>query len=265
MMSLDRAEPRSVSDSLLAVRSDQRPWYDAAFERGYLELYPHRDLAAARVEVAGLLERGLGAAGGRVLDLGCGFGRHLQALRERGLEAFGLDRSLELLACAAPGLAGRLARGDFRALPFRARSFGSVLSLFSSFGYFDDAGNARVLSEITRVLAPDGLTVLDLMNPARVRATLVPETCTRREGLELLEKRALASGGTRVVKDVLVRAADGSERRWREDVRLYESEELERLLAASGLRLLRTEGDFDGRAFEPGSARQIIWARRTSA
>jgi len=241
---------------------DQRPWYDAAFEAGYLELYPHRDLAAARAEVAGLVARGVG---GPVLDLGCGSGRHLLALRERGLDAVGLDRSRALLERAPACLAGRLARGDFRALPLRARSFRSVLSLFSSFGYFDDAGNARVLSEIARVLAPDGLTVLDLMNPERVRATLVPETCTRRSGIELFEERALESGGKRVVKNVLVRAADGSERRWREDVRLYESGELAELLPAAGLSLLRIEGDFDGRSFESGSARQIVWARRTSA
>jgi SAM-dependent methyltransferase len=265
MVSVDRAEPRSVSDSLVRPMSDQRPWFDAAFERGYLELYPHRDLAAARREVAGLVTRGLAAGGGAVLDLGCGFGRHVQALRERGLDAFGVDRSRDLLAHAGPALAGRLARGDFRALPFRSRSFRCVLSLFSSFGYLDDAGNARVLSEIARVLAPDGQVVLDLMNPGRVRATLVPETVRRREGLELCERRALASGGARVVKDVLVRAADGSERRWREDVRLYGQEELARMLSESGLLLLRTEGDFDGRAFEPGSARQIVWARRPGA
>ncbi len=238
---------------------DQRPWYDAAFEGGYLELYPHRDLAAARVEVAGLVERGIG---GRVLDLGCGFGRHLLALRERGLDAFGLDRSRALLQRAVPELAGRLARGDFRALPFGSGAFQSVLMLFSSFGYFDDAGNERVLREIARVLAPSGLVVLDLMNPARVRAALVPESRTRRGGLEIHEQRRLESGGTRVVKDVSLRAADQSEHRWREDVRLYEPEEVALLLARSGLWHLRTEGDFDGRVFDSGSARQIVWARR---
>lgn len=241
---------------------DQRPWYDAAFEAGYLELYPHRDLLAARAEVAGLVERGVG---GRVLDLGCGSGRHLLALRERGLAALGLDRSLALLMRAAPELAGCLARGDFRALPFRAGSFRTVLMLFSSFGYFDDAGNARVLSEVARVLTPGGLVVLDLMNPARVRAKLVPESHTRRGGLEILERRRLTHGGARVVKDVSLRAADGGERCWHEDVRLYDAGELAELLPAAGLELLRSEGDFDGRPFEPGSARQIVWARRASA
>lgn len=234
------------------------PWYDTAFEGGYLEVYPHRDLAAARAEIAGLAARGLR---GRVLDLGCGFGRHLAALRERGLEAVGLDRSLELLRRAPPALRGRLVRGDFRALPYRAGAFDAVLMLFSSFGYFDDAENGRVLGELARVLAPDGLAVLDLMNAARVRATLVPESRTRRGALEIHERRRLEHDGTRVVKEVSVRSADGGERRWREDVRLYEPGELEPQLARAGLALLRREGDFDGRAFASDAPRQLLWVR----
>lgn len=242
--------------------SDQRPWYDAAFEGGYLELYPHRDLPAARAEIAGLVMRGVG---GRVLDLGCGFGRHLLALRERGLDAFGLDRSRALLQQAAPELAGRLARGDFRALPFGPGVFQSVLMLFSSFGYFDDAENERVLAEIVRVLAPSGLVVLDLMNPARVRAMLVPESHIRRGGFEIHERRRLERGGTRVVKAVRLSAADHGERTWREDVRLYEPAELAPLLAAAGLRLERSEGDFDGRALTADAPRQIVWARKAGS
>ena len=242
-----------------------RPWFDEAFLGDYLAVYPHRDVAAARAEVSGLAARELGAlrgragAAGRVLDLGCGFGRHLLALREQGFAAFGLDRSLELLRLADGALRGRTARGDFRALPFRSKSFGALLMLFSSFGYFEDAENERVLAEVARVLAPGGLAVLDLMNPARVRATLVPESSTRRGGLEIHERRALV--GKRVVKDVELRPADGRGRGWREDVRLYEPAELDGLLARAGLGHLRSEGDFGGAPLDAESPRQLVWAR----
>lgn len=247
----------------MSVRADPEPWYDAAFEADYLALYPHRDLAAARFEVGGLLERGLR---GVVLDLGCGFGRHLLALRERGLPAIGLDRSPALLAhgreLAHGVLRGALVRGDFRALPFRERAFGGVVMLFSSFGYFEDDGNARVLAECARVLEPGGSLVLDLMNPARVRATLVPESSSERDGLVLRERRSLARDARRVRKDVTLTRADGSERVWREDVRLYEPAEIAAQLASAGLELLRTEGDFDGAPFGPETPRQLVWARR---
>jgi SAM-dependent methyltransferase len=237
-------------------------WFDTAFGRDYLAVYPHRDAASARREVAGLVARGVGATGGRVLDLGCGFGRHLAALREHGIDAWGLDRSLALLQHADPALRGRFARGDFRALPFQPGIFGAVLMLFSSFGYFGDAENAHVLDEIARVLVPNGLAVLDLMNPVRVRATLVPESRLERGALAIHERRTLEHGGTRVVKDVRLASAEG-ERGWREDVRLYAPDELDALLGTAGLRRLRTEGDFDGRPFAAGSPeppRQIVWA-----
>ncbi len=243
--------------------SDARPWYESAFEQGYLELYPHRDLSAARAEVAGLLARGVR---GRALDLGCGFGRHLLALRERGVDAWGLDRSRQLLtraaALAGGALRGRILRGDFRALPLRERSFDAVLMLFSSFGYFDDRENAQVVGEVARVLRPSGVAVFDLMNPERVRGRLVAESRTRRGALEVVETRRLERGATRIVKEVCLRERGGRERRWREDVRLYERPELEALLAASSLALLRVEGDFDGSASAADAPRQIVWARR---
>jgi hypothetical protein len=102
--------------------------------------------------------------------------------------------------------------------------------------------------------------VLDLMNPARLRAALVPESRSTRGGLEILERRRLERG-QRVVKEVTVREPGGRERSWREDVRLYEPHELDELLAPARLERLRVEGDFDGRPFGPESPRQIVWAR----
>ena len=111
------------------------------------------------------------------------------------------------------------------------------------------------------MLAPEGLALLDLMNPARVRSTLVPSRA-RGAGVRLHERRRLERGGSRVVKrEVSVRAPDGRERSWHEDVRLYEPQELAALLTRAGFALERTEGDFDGRPFDSGSARQIVWAR----
>jgi SAM-dependent methyltransferase len=240
------------------------PWFARAFRASYLELYPHRDLAAARLEVAALVARGLA---GRGVDLGCGFGRHVLAMLERGIDARGLDLSAELLAHAArleggAHLAGRLLRGDLRALPFRARSLGFVTLFFSSFGYFDDAANARVAGEIGRVLAPGGLAFLDLMNPAHVRAELVPFTRSQRAGRVLEERRVLTDGGRRVRKDVRVVEPDGAELSWYEDVRLYEPAELAPLLLRAGLRVERLEGGFDGRGPGCDAPRLLVWARR---
>jgi SAM-dependent methyltransferase len=247
------------------VAAAQRPWYEEAFGADYRRVYPHRDLEGARGEVSFLLERGVR---GRTLDLCCGFGRHSLLLREAGVEAFGLDLSAELLAAATelPGwerhLDGRLVRADMTRIPFADRAFDSVVNLFSSFGYLGAEGDARVLDEVARVLRPGGLALLDLMNAERVRATLVPASQRSGPGFELREERHLADGGRRVVKQVDLRLDSGERRRWREDVRLYEPDELERMLAVAGLDPGPAWGDFDGGRAAPDAPRRIVSARR---
>ena len=234
------------------------PWFVEAFRADYVDVYPHRDDESARREAAYLVERGLQ---GLVLDLCCGFGRHCLALREQGVHAFGIDLSRDLLR-RARDLSGRILCGDARAIPFAAGRLDGVVSLFSSFGYFGEEGDRRVLSEVARVLRPGGFLVLDLMNPARVRASLVPRTEVKRGEVRIEERRSIAEDGKRVVKDVHVRAADGSSRNWREDVRLYEVSDLPPILSSAGLDLLDVHGDFDGSVLSPTSPRQILWVRR---
>jgi SAM-dependent methyltransferase len=247
--------------------TEERPWFEEAFAKGYLAVYPHRSLEAARIEVAGLLRGGLG---GRVLDLGCGFGRHAVAMLEAGLDAVGLDLSSDLLDLApstegGEALAERLLRGDMRELPFAAGAFDSVTMLFSSFGYFDDSGNARVLDEVARVLRQGGTAVFDLMNAERIRATLVPESRTERNGHLLHERRRLEEWGRRVTKEVVLRDPDGVEQRWREDVRMYGPVEFGALLAPRGLEVRRIDGDFDGTEATADSPRRIVWAERRAS
>lgn len=240
----------------------ETPWFEAAFRADYLAVYAHRDQASAAREVAFLIEQGLS---GRVLDLCCGQGRHLIAMRSAGLDAHGLDLSHELLV-RSPGLEGgatvqgRIVRGDQRALPFASESHDAVALLFSSFGYHDDAGDLGVLREVRRILRPGGRVFLDLMNPPRIRTTLVPESRRERQGLVLEESRSLSEDGRRVRKRVTMRDPEGGERSWMEDVRLYEPGELDAALRAAGLATRARFGDFEGAAFDAAAARQLVVA-----
>jgi SAM-dependent methyltransferase len=238
------------------------PWFVEAFRSAYLEVYPHRDLEEARREARHLVELGVR---GRVLDLCCGFGRHCAALRELGLEAFGLDLSRELLGRArvrTGGLEGRLLCGDARAIPLSDGCLDSVVSLFSSFGYFGEAGDRSLLHEVWRVLRPGGILVLDLMNPPHVRSTLVPRSMTERGGIAIEERRALVDENRSVQKEVLLRTREGTTTSWREDVRMYEASELVPWFAEADLDLHASHGDFAGSELSAASPRQVLIARR---
>lgn len=245
------------------------PWYVEAFRSDYRDVYAHRNLDAAREEIRWLTEYVLSGAAGPILDDCCGFGRHTLALIEAGFDVFGIDLSHDLLASSgtlAGGtrrLAGRLAQADMRSLPFADGAFAGLVNLFTSFGYLGTEGDHDALSEMARVLRPGAVLVMDLMNPARIRAGLRPSSREVRDGIVLEATRSLADGGRRVVKEVRLTLASGELRSWREDVRMYEPEELDTLFEDHGLSITGRIGSFAGEPFEPGSSeRQIVLARR---
>ena len=86
---------------------------------------------------------------------------------------------------------------------------------------------------------------------------------TERNGCVLHERRALTDSGRRVRKDVTLAGPNGEERRWHEDVRLFDLGDIEALLGRHGLRVLRSEGDFDGSATAPDAPRLIVWGERS--
>ncbi len=240
------------------------PWFETAFRAEYLEVYAHRDQASARAEVGFLLDQGLS---GKVLDLCCGQGRHLIAMRDEGLEAFGIDLSQELLmrAGALDGgqkTVGSLARADQRMLPLRDESFDGATLLFSSFGYHDDCGDAAVMEELRRVLIPQGLLVLDLMNPDLIRAGLVPHSVREEQGLRLEETRSLSEDRRRVRKRVRLSRTGSEPLVWEEDVRLYDPADLDALLEDHGFVVERRWGAFGAQVFNAQAPRQLVFARK---
>ncbi|PZR16156.1 MAG: class I SAM-dependent methyltransferase [Archangium gephyra] len=85
--------------------------------------------------------------GGRLLDVGCGHGRHLSCLG-----GFGVDRDpLSLTEARHHGL---VARADFSALPFRSAVFDGGWCWYNSLGTLEDADVPRVLAECARVMKP---------------------------------------------------------------------------------------------------------------
>lgn len=235
------------------------PWFERAFGPEYLLLYAHRSAEEGAAQVQNLLHAGLLERRSPVLDLGCGAGRHLHAMRAAGLGAWGLDLSMALLARGS--LVGAAVRGDMRRLPWRSGAFACVTSLFTSFGYFEDAENLAVLREVRRVLRPGGALLLDHINPGPTLAKLVPQSRETLGEAVVTSRRRHDALGRRVVKDVEL-TRNGSVQRWQESVRLYEPEELDRLLQSAGLEVERRCADFAGSVFDPQeSPRQLVKAR----
>jgi SAM-dependent methyltransferase len=113
------------------------------------------------------------SAGGRLLDIGCGWGRWCVAAARKGFAPIGLDPSLESVE-AAVRVADQLevdaqfVVGDGRHLPFAAETFDAVFS-YSVLQHFGEEDVRLVLDEVRRVLKPNGTAVVEMPNKYGLR------------------------------------------------------------------------------------------------
>ena len=111
-------------------------------------------------EVAFLVDELALRAGDRLLDVGCGPGRHAHAFAARDVEVVGVDIAQRFIdvavSQAAEGEPARFVRMDARELPFD-REFDAVISLCQgAFGLVGPGDDERVLAGIARALKPGG-------------------------------------------------------------------------------------------------------------
>jgi ubiquinone/menaquinone biosynthesis C-methylase UbiE len=111
--------------------------------------------------------------GSRVLDLGCGWGRILKPVMDRGAHAIGLDISEEMLALSDKhlrknGYTPHLVRGDGTRLPFRDNTFDMVYS-FLVLQHLSKENGRDIFNEVKRILKSSGVAYI------RVPGRFAPE------------------------------------------------------------------------------------------
>jgi 2-polyprenyl-3-methyl-5-hydroxy-6-metoxy-1,4-benzoquinol methylase len=244
------------------------PWYDELFDERYLMFYEEALEAGASSDEIDFIDRALGLApGGRVLDLGCGFGRHAIPLAHRGYRVTGVDLSQTLLDAAQKigrelGVEVTWLRRDMRDLS-ELGPFDACVCLYTVFGYFSDAENAQVLAQIREQLRPSAPLLLHVDNPL-VIVPRVPEERwseasrgVRRESHDydaltgrLVSKRAILLGEGRRLELPT------------SEVRLYAPHEVASLLRAAGFEIEQLHGGLQGEAFQWKRSPMQAWVAR---
>lgn len=96
----------------------------------------------------------------KVLDIGCGKGRHALLFAQNGFEVSAIDISASaveetLQALSAYSAVCHVSRADMRDLPFDDGTFDAVFS-YLTINHSDTAGVRKIVNEMHRVLKPGG-------------------------------------------------------------------------------------------------------------
>ncbi|APR83244.1 Methyltransferase [Minicystis rosea] len=213
------------------------------------------------------LERTLALTpGARIVDLGCGHGRHANELARRGHQVLGVDLVMGFLERAREearreGLSVEYALGDVRGLGVM-ESFDHAIALFDAFGFLDDEGNAAWLRAAAQALVPGGSLLLDLRNRDWIVRNILPVTVLDK-GDDLMIDRHAFDTTTGRLADRRTYVRNGRARTVTFSIRLYALTEITALLRDAGLTVERTWGGWDGAPISMAKNRMLVLARKT--
>lgn len=114
-----------------------------------------------------LERRAIQYVSGRVLDIGCGAGRHSLYLQQQGFDVTGIDASPgAVTVCKSRGLKKVLVRPINDVGKFKAGAFDTVLMFGNNFGLFGTPQRAKqLLEKLYRITSADARIIAGSLNP----------------------------------------------------------------------------------------------------
>ncbi len=262
-------------------KTNKEEWWQNFFNEDYIKTYI--DITSPKLtaqQVSFLINKLKLTAKKKILDLGCGYGRHTLELSKRGFKVTGFDYSKTLLAIATreaekEGVTIKYIKGDMRQLHFK-NAFDIIICMFTTFGFFLTHQEHEIaLQKINQALKPGGKFLLDINNPGHSLESIIKNgRLNKKKGIVTHRKVCKLSNGLKVFitqEFNLETMRWKLTRKWREgkqykaytwDIYLFTLPEIKFLLEKSKFSIEQVWGNFDGSGFNFNSRRLIILAKK---
>ena len=197
----------------------------------------------------------------KILDIACGYGRHANRLALYGHEVVGVDLSEKFLKMAKEdaeklNVKVNYILGDIREINFD-EEFDAVISMFTSFGYYEDEDNLKILKNVAKSLKRGGKFLLDLSNRDFILRNFLPYVVIEKDGNYMIDFNIVDITEGRIYnKRVVIR--DGIKKEKPFFIRLYTPTEIKLLLEFVGLKVLKFYGGYDSSPLSIYSRRMIV-------
>lgn len=238
----------------------------------YPFLFPEDSFRLAQTEVDRVLAL-IDFKGKTVLDLACGPGRHSILLAKKGFQVTGVDSSAHLLEKAKERASKEdvdveFIQADMRDFK-RPGAYDLALSMFTSFGYFDDLeDDMKVLQNIYDSLTPGGTLLMDLYSKEVLAKNFEPMGAAgplgqfgSSDGTILIESHEIYDDWCRLRNQWLL-VQDGKAQTFEFAHWLYSGRELKDRLEQVGFKTVKLFGDFRGKEYGIHAQRLVAVATK---
>ncbi|MDT9198040.1 class I SAM-dependent methyltransferase [Limnospira fusiformis KN01] len=160
------------------MKNHKQEWEKSYVNRDNFVFYPHEEVIRfvskyirKRIGLMDFQDIDFASPPPKILDVGCGIGRHVIYCEEMGLDAYGIDLSEEAVRSGRAWLSSRgiqnpeqkIFQGDIRSIPFPDRFFNYALSHGVLDSLHFELAKASV-SELHRTLVTGALFYCDLIS-----------------------------------------------------------------------------------------------------
>jgi SAM-dependent methyltransferase len=245
------------------------PWFKD--ENFWRDLYPYmfdaKRLAKTAEETSGIIQLLNLQHDDKIIDFGCGNGRHLIELAKRGyvygtgIDSTGYYIDIAKHTASETGVAIKFEVDDMlhRNDP---NEYAIALSLFASFGYYDaPEDNLQVLKNMYSSLKSGGKLLIDVRGKENFAYNFDGQSWARSGDNIILTKRTASDDFSKIENTwTIINGVD--QRSYTFTHWIYSAKELKDMLASIGFDQMTLYGDFTGVDYSPKSTRLIIVAQK---
>ena len=229
-------------------------------------LFEERRWEQAQEEVANIISLLKISPGASILDLCCGPGRHSLQLARAGFSVTGVDRTKTYLQKARnqaekEGLKVEFVQDDMRTF-CRPNAFDVAINLFTSFGYFEDINEDKlVVRNVYGSLKDKGVLLIDTMGKEVLARIFRERDWYEAHGFLVLQERKVSRNWS-WMESRWIMIKDGKIEEHKVSHRLYSAAELAALLKDCGFTAIDAYGDLSGAPYDHTAKRLVIVAHK---
>jgi len=200
--------------------------------------------------------------GARVLDVGCGFGRHSIELARRGYVVVGIDPSATMIAAARVRAAETGISVDFRQVSGEVfvtdDLFEAAICLFTTLGQISATeDNSALIPQVYQALQPGGAIIVEVpQREATVKRLKTAEKFGSGERYTTVARQFNVAGNMLTESFTVVSPA--VTRHYLLRYRLYTLAELANLLTEAGFTVRQTYSDYQASPWQADSAVMLV-------